>query len=77
MHIKLQKSNKKAIRRKKILPIENVEKGSDRFPGGWRQTPHPEWDCWPWRPAVNMGTAQHKTYTLSQNVEHRLTTDKD
>ena len=46
--------------------------GSDSFPGGWRQTLTPSK-----RPAADMGTTQHKIYTLSQNVEHRLTTYKD
>ena len=39
--------------------------------------PPPKCDCSPWRPTVDMGTAQHKIYTISRNVEHRLTTYKD
>ena len=49
-------------------PLEVV----DRFPGGWRQTPTPECGCSPWRPAVDMGGAQHKSSTLSQNVEAQV-----
>lgn len=32
--------------------------------------PPPKCDYWPWRLAADMGTAQHKIYTLSRNVEH-------
>ena len=43
-------------------------KASDKFPGvGDRPPPKPpECGCSPWRPATDMGTAQHKIYTLSR-----------
>lgn len=43
---------------------------TDRFPGGWRQTPPPpKRGCSPWRPAGDLGAARDQIYTLSRNVE--------
>ena len=39
--------------------------------------PPPQKGLFPMGTAVDMSTAQHKIYTLTRNVEHRITTYKD
>ena len=44
-----------AAEEKTIAPTPYLKKGwNNRFPGWWRQTPPPECDCSPWRPAADM-----------------------